>query len=32
MDKHYRKQAQRRKELDAKRKIIRAMRKKYTNK
>jgi len=32
MDKHYRKQAQRREELDAKRKIIRAMRKQYTNK
>ena len=30
MDKHYRKQAQRREELDNKRKTIRAMRKKYT--
>ena len=30
MDRHYRKQAQRREELDAKRKTIRAIRKKYT--
>lgn len=30
MDKHYWKQAQRREELDAKRKTIRAMRKQYT--
>jgi hypothetical protein len=30
MDKHYRKQAQRREELDNKRKTIRAIRKKYT--